>query len=144
MDPATLAAAVLPLVLTWFRKKGEGVLDKAADSAGAAALDKLEKIYHAVLARFSADPFDEQVLDRVAEDPENGPRQKTFEAVLTERLGEDVDFAKVLEGLLQELSLSGGTSVVAIDTGIAAGGDVTQSGRYVAGRDLTVNDPDDS
>jgi hypothetical protein len=140
MDPATLAAAVLPAVLAWLRKAGGGVLDDVAESAGTAVVDKLKQIYQAVRARFSGDEFAERALDRVAEDTESVPRQRTLEAVLAERLSDDPDFAGALDDLLNALSDADRASIVAINTGIAAGGNVTQSGRYVAGRDLTIND----
>jgi hypothetical protein len=143
MDPATIAAAVIPVVITWFGKAGKQLLDKTAQAASEGALEKIKQIYETIRSRFSGDAFADQALQRVGDDPDSVPRRKTLEAVLTERLGEDAEFAATLQGLIEELASAGGTSIVAIESGVVAGGNVTQRGRFVAGRDLTINDRDD-
>jgi hypothetical protein len=140
VDPVSLAAAAVPIMLAWLRKATGPVVDDIVDSTSAAAAAKLKQIYQAIKDRFAGDTFAEQALDRVGEDTESAPRQRTLEDVLAERLEKDPDFAHVLEGLIGELSPAEQASIVAINTGIAAGGDVTQSGHNVAGRDLTINE----
>jgi hypothetical protein len=139
VDPVSLAAAAVPIVLAWLRKVGGGVVDDVVESTSAATAAKLKQIFQAIKDRFAGDAFAEQALDRVGEDTESAPRQRTLEDVLAERLEKDPDFARVLEGLIGELSPADRASVVAINTGIVAAGDVTQSGHNVAGRDLTIN-----
>jgi hypothetical protein len=142
MDPATLAAGAVALLVPFLERIGGQLADQIGTDLGQAVVDKLGHLYERVRSRVAGDRFAEPALERLAARPESELRQAAFAEVLGELLDKDPSFAAELEALVEGARTAGGPAVAQIfDAGaVAIQGDVRMQGRYVAGRDMTVGD----
>jgi hypothetical protein len=91
MDPASAAVMLLAPYLAKF---GESF----AARAGEAALDGTKALFGAIRRKFSQDndPYAQQTLDRLAQQPDDEGRQAALRSVLEEKANEDRAFAEQL------------------------------------------------
>jgi hypothetical protein len=142
MEPVTLAAVAVGLLIGFFKKAGETVADQAGEAVGQATAGAVGRLYQRLRARFADDEYDSAVLRGIEERPDSEARRRSLEGTLAERLQEDPEFAAELQRLVDEAENSGAVSVKATDSGITAGGDVAvHAGGDVAGRDMIRQAP---
>lgn len=138
MDPATLAGLAVGALVRYVASKGARLAGRAGRDVDRAIDDRLDRIYETVRARIAGDRTAERTLDQLEADPADERRQARLEYALENLLETDPAFAGRLTPLLEGLAAPPG-SVVVRDAGpVALGGDVRQSGQYVAGRDLNI------
>ncbi len=142
VDPATLAAQAVPMLVTYLRHIGGRLASRAASDVDDAVMGKLTEFYERVKVRVTGQGFAGQALERLEQDPENERRQGALEDALAETVEADPSFAASLSGLLEEIRRTAGPTLTRIDQSGATAihGDVSLQGTNVAGRDLHVGD----
>lgn len=133
MDPSSLAAAAIPVIVNYLSRS-----EKVGDAAVGLASD----LYQRVRGWFTDDPTATGALDRLEEEPENPRRQGAAEFALASALDADPERVRQLGDLLRALESAGSGSAVGTisDAGVVSlSGDVTLKGTHVAGRDLTID-----
>jgi hypothetical protein len=124
MDIQVIAIAATALLGPYLAKAG----DAFAEKAGEKLAEKAGALYQAVKAKFKGDAYAEQTLARVEEKPEAEGRKAAFQEVLTEKLGEDADFAEMVRRLVEEAKAADTRHVIAFgERSVAVGGDVSGS-----------------
>jgi hypothetical protein len=135
MDPATLAAAAVGLLIPFLKSVGE----KIADRSGDVVVSKLGTLYERIRDRLRGDSYEEQLLAGVAADPASQSRQRNLQSRLAELFETDDTFRADIESMVQEAHTAGAPTVVAESSGITAGGNVVQSaGGDAVGRNKNV------
>jgi hypothetical protein len=143
MDPATLAGLAVGALVRYVVSKGARLAGRAGRDIDRAVDDRLDRLYDAVAARVAGNRPVERTLHQFEEDPTDDRRQGRLEYALEDLLTTDPDFTARLTALVEGLGAQAPGSVTVRDAGaVALGGDVHQSGRYVAGRDLTIGSDD--
>ena len=130
VDPAAIAIAAVKVLGPFFKRLAEKVTDAAT-----------ERLAEAVAAKLPAGTYAGAVLQGVEEEPDDPDRQQALRAALVTAMKEDPGFAESLEGLLEEIPEGRQIMIQATDSGAVAGGNFTQTGTNVAGRDLTIGNP---
>lgn len=103
MAGTEIAAAVLTLLVPFLIRAGEA----AAQKAGDAAWEKVNRLYLTVRARFQHEgDYYRQTLQRFEEQPE--VRRDSFREALNEMIASDAAFAKELAGLVRAAQPAGG------------------------------------
>jgi hypothetical protein len=144
VDPLSLAAAAVGLLVPLFRATADKFAERAGEVIADAALPKVKALYERVRARCVPGSYQGALLDGVEAEPDDPGRQEILKAELAKLLAQDKKFATDLQHLIDEAEQAGGVRVTATDAGAVAGRDVNQRGRYVAGRDLRIGGmPDD-
>jgi hypothetical protein len=83
--------------------------------------EKIEEIYQKVKEKLSSDPYANQTLKRVEEDPMSERRQSTLEDVVSEKMEEDPNFAEEIKRLVEEVKkIPGSSNVIASGQGAVA------------------------
>jgi hypothetical protein len=128
---AMSAMAILKMLLG---KTGEGFAKKVGEQLA----EKAGELYQSVKQKFSSDPYALQTLTRAEENPASADRIVALEGVLKEKLGDDPEFAKQVERLVQEAKTADANRVLVIgDRNVAVGGNAT--GTFVTGDFNQVN-----
>jgi hypothetical protein len=139
MDPATLAGLAVAALVRYVAAKGARLADRAGRDVDRAINDRLGRIYDAVLARIAGDPSTEGTLRELEANPADERQQGRLEHALETLVDTDRTFAIELAALVDGLADQPPAGIRIRDAGpVALGGDVRQSGRYVAGRDLNM------
>jgi hypothetical protein len=138
MDPITLAAAAVSMLVPFLVRVGGHVVDRSSEKLGDAAMEKLTELYEAFRARFRNDSYATALLRGVEDEPASTSRQQALELLIRDVVAQDQAFAQQLERLVHEAEAVGGTQLLVRDAGAVAGRDVYQRGHYVAGRDLNL------
>jgi hypothetical protein len=135
-EPITLTAAgLLAMYVTGFvQRAGEKAFEELSEGADSG----LRRLYDRVKQRVSGDKYGEAALERVEAQPDDERRQAVLAEVLDEAMAADPGFARELGELVQECKSSLGDRVEIQESGFVAFGPVTQKGKYVAGRDITL------
>lgn len=118
------------------------LVGKATDQLADAAVPALGRLYDALRRRLASTPYAAGVLAGLEEQPDNTGRQQALAGALSERIEEDADFAAELQRLVADARTDATTVAGKIEGPAAFGGSVQQSGQYVAGHDLTINQRD--
>ena len=137
MDSATLAGAVVGLLVPLLQGVGQQVLDQSSQQLADTALDKARALYQVVKAHLVSDPYTATLLAGLKDEPGNQLRQRTLETALAELIERDPAFAATLRPLVAEAQTVGPpTHIQATNAGITAGGSVSIDARgNVTGRD---------
>lgn len=137
MEPITVAASVVVGMLARYAEHLAGAAGKAADEA---LTERLRLLWRAVKARFQSDPGALDSLARLRKKPESGHWRAAVEEHLDEAMTADRSFATLVANLAKQIQGVDISNVDIRDAGaVAIGGDVSVSGTYAAGRDLTVD-----
>jgi hypothetical protein len=139
MDPATLAASAVSLMAGYLSRNK----DKLADKAGDAVVGGLERLYHWVADRFRRQAPTASALDGLEQTPDDARKQGAVEFALAQLIDQDAEFARQLAELVTTVEQAGGGSVHISDSGAVSFGEQRISGKYVAGRDLRIDSPQD-
>jgi hypothetical protein len=138
MEPVTLAATAVRLLLPLFgRAAGKGA-DRLGESVADAGTSAARSLYERIKAKLTSGSYGSALLDGVEERPEDPHRQQNLAAELATALADDPGFAADLRRLVTEAAQGPDAEITATGTGAVAGRDVHQTGRYVAGRDLAI------
>jgi hypothetical protein len=142
MDPVTLAAAAVGLLGPFLRSIGDKTAEKTAEEVSQTlserAVPAVKRLFKALKEKLRPGSYAGNQLEGVEEKPDSDTRRQALTDALAEELEADPAFAAEVEGLVNEAEAAGGVQVTATDAGVVAGGDVHQSGTYVAGRDMTI------
>jgi hypothetical protein len=141
MDASSLSNEIVTLLAPYLQRLAGKATDQLADAAGPA----LERLFAALRRRLAPTPYAAVQLAGLEERPDSAGRQQALASALSERIEEDSDLADELQRLVAAARAGGGATVVGKIEGPAAfGGNVSQTGSYVAGHDLVINprDPD--
>lgn len=139
MDPATLAGLAVAALVRYVAAKGARLVDRAGRHVDRAIDDRLGRIYDTVLTRIAGDPSTERTLRELEADPTDARQQGRLEHALETLVDTDRAFANELAALVDGLTDQPPAGIMIRDAGpVALGGDVHQTGRYVAGRDLNM------
>jgi hypothetical protein len=145
MDPATLAAGAVSLLLVHLGKGVERAAEKVGEDVWKAVKTRTQSIYEAIRKRFAGDSYASKTLERMEEKPDDDARQAAVHDILQEKLGEDAEFMAALTQLMQEARRAGADAVIqVIGSGAAAADHSVASGQsgYAAGRDIVIgSDP---
>jgi hypothetical protein len=134
MDPGTIALAAVTVLAPYFAKAGEAVAGKV----GEAAWEKMKAVYTAVKGKLTGDPYAEETLKRVEEEPQSGSRQAALASVLEDKIKTDASFGQNLLRLVEEAKKSGAQEVVTQTLTVSGTvvGDTTQIGKV--GGDVNI------
>jgi hypothetical protein len=138
MDPVTLATAAVGLLVPFFKRLTEKVLDRAGSDLADAAEAKVEALYERVKAKFTGDDYTAALLQGAEANPDSPSRQANLQSALVEQLEEDEGFKVALERLVTDAEAAGAVQIEATDTGAVAGRDfhqTAQGGGTNIGRD---------
>ncbi len=138
MEPLSLAAAALALLVPFFKQAAGKLAERAGEAVADTALPKVRALYERVRAKLAPGSYEGALLDGVQAEPDDAGRQEILKAELAKVIADDRGFATELGRLVDEAEKAGGVQIVATDTGVVAGRDVHQRGKYVAGRDMTI------
>jgi hypothetical protein len=139
MDPATLAGLAVGALVRYLAAKGARLAGRAGGDVDRAIDQRLDRLYETVRARIVGDRSVEGTLHQLEADPADERQQGRLEYALENFLDSDRAFAATLAALLGGLADQHQGGVTVRDAGpVAFGGNVHQSGQYVAGRDLDV------
>lgn len=138
VEPAGLAATAVALLTPYLQRLAGRVVEHAADAIADEALPAVQRLYDTLRVRLRPGTYAANQLQGVEESPDSDGRQQALRAALVEELEDDPAFAAEIERLVNDTQEAGGVQIRVTDTGIVAGRDVNQRGRYVAGRDMTV------
>ncbi|MDX6740847.1 hypothetical protein [Actinocorallia sp. A-T 12471] len=141
MEPVTLAAAAVGILAPYLGQIAGGGLARIGETATDRASQRVTDLYRAIRARVTGQPYEEAILDGAEAQPDSEARRTTLQNALAELLAADPDFAATLTPLVNAAKAEGPRHVQASQSGAVAGGDVHQSGTYVAGRDLHITNP---
>ncbi|WP_433330200.1 hypothetical protein [Spirillospora sp. CA-294931] len=139
MEPITLAAATIGVLVPYLGQIAGGGLARIGETATDSASQRVTELYRAIRTRVTGASYEEAILDGAEEQPENEARRAALQNVLAELIQNDPDFAETLSELVK-----GTTEIRPIqvtDSGAVAANDFHQSGTYVAGRDLNLGNP---
>jgi hypothetical protein len=131
MDP--ISASFLVGLLARYASHLAGTAETALDEA---VKQRLATLWESVRRRFASDPHAATTLQRVAEQPDNQLRRAALQDYLAEAMRTDRDFYLELARLAQPMMSTTVTADVRNSGAVAAGGTVTLSGRFAAGRDI--------
>ena len=138
MDPVTLAAAAVGLLVPFFKRVGEHVLDRAGSDLADAAASKVEALYERVKAKLSGDDYNATLLKGAEANPDSPSRQANLQGVLVEQIEQDKGFKAALERLVADAEAAGAVTIQATDAGAVAGRDfhmTAEGGGTNIGRD---------
>jgi hypothetical protein len=139
MDPAELAAGAVSLLVAYFSRNKDELVDRAGD----AVVGGLGRLYRWIADLLRKEPRGEVALDALAETPEDARRQGAVEFVLTQLVERDEETAWQLTELVAAVGEQHDGGVRVTDSGAVSLGDQLITGTYVAGRDLTIGSADD-
>jgi hypothetical protein len=128
MDPVTLAAATVGLLVPFFKRLGEKVLDRAGSDLADVAAAKVEALYERVKAKLTGDDYNAALLKGVQADPDSSSKQANLQTVLVDQVQQDDGFRTALERLVAEAEAAGAVRIQASNTGAVAGRDFIQRG----------------
>jgi hypothetical protein len=137
IEPISLAAMTVTLLVPFLQRIGERVADHASDALADAAVPAVKRLYQTLKAKLSPGSYAANQLQGVEERPDSEGRQQALATALAEALAADQELAAQVERLVDE-ARAAGAQVNARDAGVVAGRDVHQHGQYVAGRDLHI------
>ena len=141
MDPVTLAASAVSLLVPYLAKAGRIVVENAGKDVGEFVSSKVEALYEAVKNKFTRNDYASQSLKRLAEKPDDEDRQATMKGVLKDALADDPRLQEMLSQLLAEIKQVGGDSIIQVyGSGAAAtrGGVAAGERGYAAGGDINI------
>jgi hypothetical protein len=140
MDPISLATGAVALLIPFLAQMGGRVAEHMGDALARSGPTMVEQLYQRVRARVTGEPYAEQALQRLEQQPDNDRRQRAFEDALADLLQAEPAFAEDIRRLVEDASHITQTNYTQItDAGtVAVEGDVNLRGTYVAGRDLTA------
>ena len=138
MDPLSLAAAVVGLLVPLFKQAAGRLAERSGESVADAAIPAVKALFARVRARLAPDKYRGALLDGLQAEPNDTERQQILKSELAKLIAQDEEFAAELARLVVEAEQAEGVQVTATDSGIVAGRDVYQQGQYIAGRDLTI------
>jgi hypothetical protein len=135
MDPFSLAAAAVALLVPFFRETASGIAERTGEMIAESALPKVKALYARVRAKLGPGSYRGALLDGVQEDPDDTGRQQILKTELAKVIGEDHEFATELARLVNDAQAAGGVQIKADGAGVVAGRDVHQwaGGDVVAG-----------
>jgi hypothetical protein len=139
MDPVSLATSAVGLLVPLFRKLKAAVVDALTEDLVDAAVPKVEALYGQIRDRLPQGSYEGALLEGLKEQPDAEDRQRNLESALVKVLTEDRDLASMVSQLIQQAESAGGVRQHATDVGMVALGNVTQLGKYNAGRDQTIS-----
>jgi CHAT domain len=134
--PARLAAAVVHLLVPYYKEPAGKVIDATATEA---ALPKIRALHELLRGRFDRSSYQAALLDGVQEAPEDTGRQEILKAELAKAISQDREFAVEVKRLVGEAHAAGGVQITASDSGRVVGGRIRQSaeqGGVVVGGDI--------
>lgn len=140
MDPVSLAVAAVELLIPFFRRVHDKVLDRFATDISDAVAAKAEVLYGRLRTALSGDPYDIALLEGARAEPDDQARLANLQAALVKRATEDDAFAAQLSELVAEAERSGAVRIQVRDAGAFAGRDFNQVGVTNIGRDQ-INHP---
>jgi hypothetical protein len=142
VDPLSLAAAAVGLLIPFFKPATDKVAERAGETIADAAIPRVKALFERVRARLAAaGGYQGALLEGVRQEPDDPGRQEVLKAELAKIIVQDQQFASELARLVSEIEQAVGVQVTATDAGVVAGRDVHQHGQYVAGRDMTIGRP---
>ena len=133
MDPVSLATAAISILAPALQQVGTHVAGRLSEQVG----DAVRSLYERIKAKLAGDPEEAAVLEAVEAAPEDTHRLAKLQAVLAGVIAKDESFAASLERLV-EAATAASPQFNVHDSGVVAGGNVTQEGMNVAGRDQTI------
>ncbi len=137
IEPISLAAATVSLLVPLLQRLGGRVADRASDALADAAVPAVKRLYQTLKERLRPGSYAGNQLQGVEERPDSEGRQQALRTALAEELAADQELAAQVERLVDE-ARAAGAHINARDAGVVAGRDVHQHGQYVAGRDLQI------
>jgi hypothetical protein len=144
VDPLSLAAAAVGLLVPLFKPTADKLAERAGDAIADTALPKVKALYNRVRAKLAPGSYQGVLLDGVQAEPDDAGRQEILKAELAKLIAQDKEFAADLERLVEEAERAGGVQITATDAGVVTGRDANLRGRYVSGRDMSIGGtPDD-
>jgi len=141
VEPLSLAAAAVGLLVPYFQQAAGQVAERAGEALADAGLSKVKALYARVRAKLAPGSYRGALLEGVQAEPEDPGRLEILQAELAKLIAADPQFAGELERLVADAEQAGAVRVTAIGSGMVAGRDVHQRGRYAAGRDMTISSP---
>jgi hypothetical protein len=146
MDPISLATSAVALLIPFIIQMGGRVAEHMGDALARSGQTVVERLYQRVRARVTGEPYAEQALQRLEQQPDNDRRRRAFEDALADLLQAEPSFAEDIQRLVEDAGHATRTNYTQItDAGtVAVEGDVNLRGTYVAGRDLTAGPAEDS
>jgi hypothetical protein len=138
MDPWSLAAAAVGLLVGYFKQVGDKVTERTAEAIANAAVPKLKALYERIRGRLTSNTYEGALLKGLEDQPDDADRQQSLEAALAKSAQQDPEFAADLQRLVADAETAGGLRIMASEAGVVAGRDANLRGRYVAGRDMTI------
>lgn len=140
MEPLSLAAAVVALLVPFFNQAAGKVAERAGEAIADSALPTVRALYERLRTKLGAGTYEGALLDGVQDQPDDPDRQQSLKVSLAKLIAQDASLQADLERLVAEADV-GGIGITATDAGAVAGRDVLQKGHYVAGRDMTIGTP---
>jgi hypothetical protein len=123
-----IAMGAIAILKQYLGKAGEGFAKKAGEKLA----DKVGELYLSIKGKFRSDPYAEKTLARAEEDPTSADRLSALEAVLKEKLADDLNFASLLDKLVQEVKAADTQKILVLgDRNITVGRDA--SGTFITG-----------
>jgi len=141
VEPLSLAAAAVGLLVPYFQQAAGRLAERAGEAIADATLARVEALYQRLRAVLAPGSYRGALLDGVQAEPDDPGRQEILKAELARLITADPQFAGQLERLVADAEQAGAVRVTATNSGMVAGRDVRQRGRYVAGRDMTISSP---
>jgi hypothetical protein len=123
-----IAVGAITILKQYLGKAGEAFAKKAGEKLA----NKVGELYQSIKGKFKSDPYAEKTLARAEEDPTSADRLSALEGVLREKLGDDPNFASLLDRLVQEVKAADTKRILVLgDRNIAVGRDA--SGTFITG-----------
>jgi hypothetical protein len=141
MDPLSLAAAAVGLLVPYFRQAAGKIAERAGERLADSTLAGLRSLYERVRAGLVPGSYRGGLLEGVQAEPDDPGLQEVLKLELAKLIAADPQFAEELERLVAHAEQAGAVRITASDSGMVAGRDVQQHGRYVAGRDMAIGSP---
>jgi hypothetical protein len=143
MEPISVAAAVVALLVPYLRHMGDRAADNMGDALGEAAMVKLAGLYRQVKARMASQPVAARALEDLEQRPSDDHCRVVFQGALADLMRSEPAFARALRRLVDDSARVGSPALARIaDSGaVTLRGDITIRGQNVAGRDLTIRQP---
>jgi hypothetical protein len=142
MDPTSLAASAVSLLVPYLARIGGQVVEHVGSDLSQIAIERLEQLYQRIKRKVAGDRFAEPALERLEQRPGSEVQQASLGEILGEMVSTDPIFATELAALVHQAQRTPGLAITQIsDAGaVAAGGNIHMQGINVAGRDITLDD----
>lgn len=141
MDPMTIAASAVQLLLPVFRRLHGRMTSTIEQDLGTVLDEQIDQLYELIKQRIAGESLAETAFSSVQERPENERDQGALQLALAHLLTEDSEFRAAVQELLSESRPSGPAIQSISDSGaLSIGGELHIDGVNAAGRDIHTGD----